>query len=125
VNLPQPPNQQPILTVPDADIAIRSTLLQYLARLVNRINSGFITTFATWTPGSIANSSFASATVVVNQLSPPSPAYVGFSLTLPTGMILHALVTSANTVTVTLFNFTGSTQVIGAGTLQVTGSPIT
>lgn len=124
MNLPQPPNQNPILTVPDADIAIRSTLLQYLARLVNRINGSFITTFATWTPGAVTNSSFVSATVVVNNLSPPSPAYVGFSIALPTGMILDARVNAANSVLVTLFNFTGSTQTIGAGTLQVTGSPI-
>lgn len=123
--LPNPPSQQPILTVPDADVAIRSSLLQYLSRLVTAISQAFITSFATWTPGVIANGGFVSATVTVRGLSPPMPCYVGFSKAIPAGCILHSVVTSTDTVTVSIFNFTGVPQNIAAGTLQITGSPTT
>lgn len=124
MNLPQPPNQAPILTVPDADVAIRQSLLQYLARLVVAIQQAFITTFATWTPGNVANGGFVSASVTVRGLSPPSPCYVGFTQAIPPGMILHAVCTSKDNVVISLFNFTGILQNVGAGTLQVTGAPI-
>lgn len=123
--LPQPPNQSPILTVPDADVAIRTSLSQYLARLVTAISGAFITAFATWTPGTVPNNGFVSAIVTVRGISPPMPAYVGFTQAIPAGCILHAVATSADTVTVSIFNFTGVSQVIGAGTLQITGSRTT
>ena len=123
--LPNPPSQSPILTVPDADVAIRSSILQYLSRLVTSISQAFITSFATWTPGSIANGGFVSATVTVRGLAPPMPCYVGFTQAIPAGCILHAVCTSQDTVTVSIFNFTGVSQNIAAGTLQITGSPTT
>jgi hypothetical protein len=123
--LPAPPSQQPILSVPDADVAIRNSLSQYLARLVQAISAAFITSFATWTPGTIANNGFNSATVTVRGLSPPMPCYVGFTQAIPAGCILHAVVTSTDTVTVSIFNFTGVSQNFAAGTLQITGSPTT
>lgn len=123
--LPQPPSQVPILTVPDADVAIRTSLSQYLARLVTAISQSFITSFATWTPGAIANGGFVSATVTVRGISPPMPVYVGFTQAIPAGCILHAVCTSTDTVTVSIFNFTGVLQNIALGTLQITGSPTT
>ena len=122
MRLPQPPNQTPIQTIPDADLAIRSMLLQYLARLVVAIQQSFITSFATWTPGTVANGGFVSATVTMRGVAPPSPCYVGFTLAIPAGMILAASCTSVDTVVVSLYNFTGSPQTVNAGTLQVTGS---
>lgn len=123
--LPQPPNQPPVLTVPDADQAIRVSLSQYLARLVTTISQAFITAFASWTPGAIANGGFVSATVTVRGMAPPMPVYVGFTQAIPAGCILHAVCTSQDTVTVSIFNFTGAPQNIAAGTLQITGSPTT
>jgi hypothetical protein len=123
--LPSPPSQPPVLTVPDADVAIRTSLTQYLARLVQAISAAFITSFATWTPGAIANGGFVSATVTVRGLAPPMPCYVGFTQAIPAGCILHAVVTSQDAVTVSIFNFTGIGQNIAAGTLQITGSPTT
>ena len=125
LQLPQPPSQSPILTVPDADVAIRVSILQYLARLITSISQAFITSFATWTPGSVPNNGFVSATVQVIGISPPMPVYVGFTQAIPAGCILHAVCTSANVVTVSIFNFTGVSQNIAAGTLQITGSPTT
>lgn len=125
LQLPQPPSQSPILTVPDADVSIRVGILQYLARLITAISQAFITSFATWTPGAIPNGGFVSATVQVIGISPPMPVYVGFTQAIPAGCILHAVCTSANVVTVSIFNFTGVLQNIAAGTLQITGSPTT
>jgi hypothetical protein len=125
LTLPQPPNQAPILTVPDADVAIRVSLSQYLARLATTISQSFITSFATWTPGLIGNNGFVSATVTVRGISPPMPVYAGFTQAIPAGCILHAVCTSKDTVTVSIFNFTGAGQTINAGTLQITGSPTT
>lgn len=123
--LPQPPNQPPILTVPDADVAIRSTLLLYLARLTTAISQAFITSFASWTPGLVPNGGFVSATVQMIGISPPMPVYAGFTQAIPAGCILHAVCTSKDVVTVSIFNFTGAPQTIAAGTLQLTGSPTT
>jgi hypothetical protein len=121
-SLPLPPNLQPILTIPDADIAVRITVLQYLARLVQAIQKSQVTTYASWTPGTIGNGGFASATVTVRGLSPPMPCYVGFTVAVPAGCILHAVCTSTDTVTITLYNFTGVSQnFLVQGILQVTG----
>lgn len=121
-SIPLPPNLQPILSVPDADVAVRVTVLQYLARLVLAIRRQFITTYATWTPGVIANGGFASASVTVRGLSPPMPVVVGFTQAIPAGCILHAACTSSDTVVITLYNFSGVPQnFITQGVLQVTG----
>lgn len=124
LSLPSPANQPPILTVPDADVSLRVTLPQYLARLVATLVKAWISADATWTPGTVANTGFVSATVTLRGISPPNPVYVGFTTPIPAGMVLHAICTSTDTVTVTLVNFTGSPQTIGAGTLHVTGSPV-
>ncbi len=120
--LPPPPTQPPIQTVPDADWAIRQNILQYLARLVTALDQTIVSSFATWTPGAIANGGFVSATVTLRNVAPPTPVQVGFTLAIPAGMILHAACTSQDTVTVSLFNFTGAGQNIGAGTLLVIAS---
>lgn len=120
--LPPPPTQPPIQTVPDADWAIRQNILQYLARLVTALDQTIVSSFATWTPGSIGNGGFVSATVTLRNVSPPTPVSVGFTTAIPAGMILSAVCTSKDTVTVSLFNFTGVGQVIGAGTLLVIAS---
>jgi hypothetical protein len=123
LSLPSPPNQPPVLTVPDADSAIRVSLSLYLARLVAALVKGWISVNATWAPGTVANQGFVSATVTMRGISPPQPVYVGFTTAIPAGMVLHAVCTSTDTVTVTLVNFTGSSQNIASGTLRVTGSP--
>jgi len=123
LSLPSPPNQTPILTVPDADQAIRVALFQYLARLVAQLVKSWISVNATWTPGTVANTGFVSATVQMIGMSPPQPVYVGFTQAIPAGMVLHAIITSQDTATVTLVNFTGSPQTIAAGILRITGSP--
>lgn len=123
-SLPMPPNQQPILSVPDADIAIRVSISQYLARLVQAIQKQSITTFATWTPGTVANGGFVSASVTLRGLAPPAPVYAGFTQAIPGGMILHAVCTSPDTVLISLFNFTGASQNVTAGIVQVTGRPV-
>jgi hypothetical protein len=56
-------------------------------------------------------------------MTPPQPVDVGFTTAVPAGMILSAVVTSADTVTISLFNFTGAPQNIGAGVLHIVGSP--
>lgn len=119
---PQPPTQSPIQTVPDADWAIRQNILQYLARLIVTLEQNVVSSLATWNPGSIGNGGFVSATVTVRGVAPPTPVAVGFTTAIPAGMILSAVCTSKDTVTVSLFNFTGAGQVIGAGTLLVTAS---
>ena len=123
LSLPSPPNQTPILTVPDADQAVRVALFQYLARLIAQLVKGWISVNAAWTPGLVANAGFVSATVQMVGMSPPQPVYVGFTQAIPAGMVLHAIVTSQDTATVTLVNFTGAPQTIGAGILRITGSP--
>lgn len=124
MNLPPPPNIGQVLSIADADQALL-TLLRYLSSFRNDISAGFITTFATWTPGTIASGGFASATVTIRNANPPAPCAVGFTQALPAGMILHAVLTSSETATVTLFNLTGAPQTIPLGTLQVTAIPIT
>lgn len=124
MNLPSPPNINQVLSVQDADQAFL-TLLRYLATFRNTLSAGFVTTFATWTPGTIANGGFASATVTVRNVNPPAPATVGFTQSLPAGMNLVAIITGPETATITLYNNTGAPQTIGLGTLQVTAIPIT
>ena len=118
--LPAPPTQPQIQTIPDADWAIRQNLLQYLARLVTRLDQNVVSSFATWTPGAVGNGGFVSATVTIRGVAPPTPLSVGFTTAIPAGMILSAICTSQDTATITLYNGTGAGQNIGAGTLQVT-----
>ena len=120
--LPPPPTQSQIQTVPDADWAIRQNILQYLARLVTSLDQSIVSSFATWTPGAIGNGGFVSATVTLRGVAPPTPVSVGFTTAIPAGMILSAICTSQDTVTISLFNFTGAGQNIGAGTLLVIAS---
>jgi hypothetical protein len=93
--------------------------------LIVDIMAGFITSFATWTPGTIANGGWATATVTVNNANPGTPVIVGFTTILPPGTSLSGIVSAANTVQVTLFNFSGVPQTIGAGILQITALPQT
>ncbi len=124
MQLPLPPQISPVISLPDTNAAFLA-VLRYLQLLTTTLLQQFITSFATWTPGTVANGGWVSATVSVNNANPGAPAIVGFTTAIPTGMWLTAFVSAANTVTVTLFNLTGSPQTIGAGILQVTVLPQT
>lgn len=122
--LPLPPQIAPVISLPDANGAFVA-ILRYLQQLVQSLNLQFLVTFANWTPGTVANGGWNSATVTVNNAQPGDPAVVGFTAALPAGMWLTAFVSAPNTVLVTLFNLTGSPQTIGAGILHVTVLPET
>lgn len=124
MNLPSPPNVSKVLSIADADEAFL-TILRYLSSFRNNISAAFVTTLATWTPGVVATGGFVSATVTLRNASPPAPCAVGFTQSLPAGMLLAAVLTGPETATVTLYNFTGAPQTIPLGTLQVTALPIT
>lgn len=117
--LPQPPNINPVLTLPDADAAIRGTLLQYLARLVTQLERSFVNVFATATPGLITNGGFVSFTLTMRNVAPPQPLTVGFSAAVPAGVIIFAVLSASETVTVTFLNQSGANVTLGAGTIQV------
>jgi hypothetical protein len=76
----------------------------------------------TWDPGSIADGAIASTTVTVTGVGTGDACEVavGHSAGIPAGAILAGSVTSANTVTVTLFNKTGGALDLASGTLRVT-----
>jgi hypothetical protein len=75
---------------------------------------------ASWTPGAIDSGAFAKTTVSLTgsvvglPVLPPA-----WSAALPDGMWLSGQVTTAGTVTVYMFNLSGSTQTIGAGYVYV------
>lgn len=73
----------------------------------------------TWNPASIANGAMTSTTVTVSTAALGDLAIAAHSVAIPAGCQLTANVTSANTVTVTLMNHSGSTQDIASGTLTV------
>jgi len=72
----------------------------------------------TWDPSSVADGNFTSTTITVTGASLGDTVTVGFTTAVPAGAILSGSVTAAGTVTVTLFNKTGSALDLGSGTLR-------
>ena len=79
----------------------------------------YIYSKATWDPGSVNDGAMTSTTVGCIGAAVGDPVSVGFSQAVPAGAILSGSVTSADTVTVTLFNKTGAPMDLVSGTLKV------
>lgn len=73
---------------------------------------------AAWDPVSIASMGFASQTFTVTGAVAGDPVSVGMP-GIPSGVILSGQVTAANTVTVTIFNATGSAVDVASGTVRL------
>lgn len=71
-----------------------------------------------WDPDAVADGTVTSTTVTVTGAKLGDFALASFSLAVAAGGILAAQVTAADTVTVTLFNKTGSSLDLAAGTLS-------
>lgn len=74
---------------------------------------------ASATLGSITNGSSASTAITVTGAALGDFAEAAFSTALPTGVVVAARVSAADTVTVTVANLSGSTQTISAATITV------
>jgi len=74
---------------------------------------------ASWTPGTIVNLAGVTTAVTVTGAALGDNPFASFSLALPAGCFVFAAVTATNTVTVTIMNFSGSSQTVGAGTARV------
>ncbi len=72
----------------------------------------------TWDPAAINNTATTSTTVTVTGAEVGDTVAVGFSQPVPGGALLAGSVTATNTVTVTLFNGTGSSLDLASGTLR-------
>ena len=72
----------------------------------------------TWDPVSISNNTSTSTTVTVTGAHIGDTVTVGFSAAVPADALLVGSVTATNTVTVTLFNNTGSALDLVSGTLR-------
>lgn len=79
----------------------------------------YLTVSATWDPASISDGATAATTVTLSGATLGDFAVASFSNAVPAGAILAASVTAADTVTVTLFNKTGSALDLASGTLKV------
>jgi hypothetical protein len=78
----------------------------------------------TWNPGFLANLGVATKNVTATGASVGDVANASLS-SIAGGYILSALVTSTNTVTVTLMNVTGANQTVASGTVRVAVIKIT
>jgi len=96
-----------------ADLIAVETLLGVNGVAVGSHHTGT----ASWTPGVIAAGGFANVNVAVT-CAFGDTALGGFSLPLPAGMTISAWVIASNTVQVVLYNSTGASQTIGAGTVR-------
>lgn len=85
----------------------------------NKINLATfaLTGSASWTPGSIAHDTQVTTTVTVTGAVVGDLALARFSLVL-SGLLIHAWVSAADTVTVAITNNTGSTVGLAAGTVR-------
>lgn len=93
----------------------------------NQINLGTLAQIyqGSWTPGTITASGHATTSVTVTGAALGYPVVVALSsLTGTDAYLLTGRVSSANTVTVDLYNYTVGTVVISAGTLSVLVFPI-
>lgn len=95
----------------DAPWRIRTKLIQGPPG-PTKLTSGSVA----WTPGTINAGASASVSVPVTNAVVGQTALGAFSLALPAGVLASACVTAAGTVTVTLFNLSGVSQTLAAGT---------
>jgi hypothetical protein len=72
-----------------------------------------------WDPASVASGAFTSTAITATGAAVGDAVLVGFTPAVPAGVMLTAEVTAADTVTVTLFNISGSPQDLASGTLNV------
>lgn len=79
----------------------------------------FLTGSATWDPASVADGAATSASLTLPGAALGDVAVPSFSNAITAGAFMVAHVTSADTVTVTLFNKTGSSLDLASGTLKV------
>ncbi len=70
-----------------------------------------------WTPGTIANGAAVTQAVTVAGCLVGQCALGAFSLALPAGVIICAAIVTPGSVTVTIANFSGAPQTLGAGTV--------
>ena len=73
----------------------------------------------TWNPGLVANNAIKNTNVTVTNAAVGDVVAVGFSIATVSGVLFFGNVISANTVRVTVFNYSGSDQTIASGTLKV------
>jgi len=73
----------------------------------------------TWDPASLAAGDYITQTVTVTGALLGQAAIPSLSVALPAGMMLTAAVTAADTVTVTLWNFSFTAQDLASSTLKV------
>lgn len=72
-----------------------------------------------WTPGTIANGAYASTTVACVGAVVGLPALAAWTTVLAAGLVLYAVTSAADVVTVYLFNHSGSSASVSAGVVQV------
>lgn len=72
----------------------------------------------TWDPASVADGAVVNTTVTVTGAAVGDPAYASLSTVTVANVILGAVVTAANTVSVTLHNKTGAAYDAASGTLK-------
>ncbi len=80
--------------------------------------SKHLSSTTTWDPASTLDAAMTSTTLTVTGAAIGDTVAVGFSVAVPAGALLVGAVTATNTVTVTLFNKTGSTLDLASGTLR-------
>jgi hypothetical protein len=74
---------------------------------------------AAWTPGALNAAAAATLAVTVTGAAIGDSVYASYDQALTAGLLLSAQVTSANTVTVTIFNATAGSLTPAAGTVRV------
>ena len=79
----------------------------------------FLVGTSTWDPASVADGAATSAALTLPGAAMGDSAIASFSNAITAGAFMVAHVTAADTVTVTLFNKTGSSLDLGSGTLKV------
>lgn len=88
--------------------------------LVNGVASALtlLTGTVVWDPDSVVDGAVTSTTLAVAGAAIGDPVVASFTVAVPAGALLVGAVTAEDTVTVTLFNKTGSALNLGSGTLR-------
>jgi hypothetical protein len=79
----------------------------------------YLSSTLTWDPVSLGNGAGTSVTITVTGAAVGDPVTVGHTGVVRDKLMLYGNVTSENTVTVTLYNQTGSSYNVSSGTLRV------
>jgi hypothetical protein len=102
----------------DAAILVEGTVCPLPSEAPLRDAERLTTTLA-WNPDSTNDGAVTSVTVSAGGAAVGDPVTCGFTPAVPAGALLVGAVTATDTVTVTLFNKTGTTLNLGNGTLRV------